>query len=63
MISVLSDYNIEGYAIRLWDIMPRKIKIERVYQSFRLLKIDDESFMDGYIIARKFISGKKRRRS
>ncbi len=63
MIFVLSDHNIEGYAIRLWDIMPRKIKIERVYQSFRLLKIDDESFMDGYIIARKFISGKKRRRS
>jgi len=38
MISVLSDYNIEGYAIRLWDTMPRKIKIERVYQSFQAFK-------------------------
>jgi len=58
MISVLSDHNIEGYTIRLWDTMPRKIKIEKLYQSFRLLKTDDESLMDGYIIARKFISGR-----
>jgi len=58
MISVLSDHNIEGYTIRLEDTMSRKIKIEKLYQSFRLLKIDDESLMDGYIIARKFISGK-----
>jgi len=58
MISVLSDHNIEGVCNLFVGYYAKKNQNRKSISIFRLLKIDDESFMDGYIIARKFISGK-----